>query len=194
MALKKAAKQAVTAHHIQRKEVIMTIVGDGLGYISNAFPLAAIEKMEDKATGKGGAKAAGPRSPKEEFEATLRLDGKGRACIPGGGIKKALINAAPAVDLTKVFVRGVLYVQDPLVVIEGSKPNMRRDTCGRGHLTYRAFFPTPWKAKVPILFDSARLSLEQLVDLVNSAGFSVGIGNWRPECNGMFGMFHVEGG
>ena len=42
-----------------------------------------------------------------------------------------------------------------------------------------------------VKFNAALLSAEQVVNLFQTAGFAVGIGDWRPERNGLFGRFHV---
>jgi len=36
------------------------------------------------------------------------------------------------------------------------------------------------------------MSLEQIINCINAGGYTVGIGEWRPEKDGNFGMFHVE--
>jgi hypothetical protein len=44
---------------------------------------------------------------------------------------------------------------------------------------------------VRVRFNANVLSAAQIVNLFNTAGFGVGIGEWRPEKDGQFGMFHV---
>ncbi len=39
--------------------------------------------------------------------------------------------------------------------------------------------------------NSGAISAEQIANLLNTAGFGVGIGEWRPEKNGSYGRFHV---
>ena len=36
------------------------------------------------------------------------------------------------------------------------------------------------------------LSVEQIINLFNVAGFGIGVGEWRPEKDGSYGLFHVE--
>jgi hypothetical protein len=36
------------------------------------------------------------------------------------------------------------------------------------------------------------LSVEQIINLFNVAGFAIGVGEWRPQKDGSNGMFHVE--
>jgi len=50
----------------------------------------------------------------------------------------------------------------------------------------------PWVVRVPVTYDAGQTSPEVIADLVNRAGFFVGIGAWRPECSGMMGMFRVR--
>lgn len=40
-------------------------------------------------------------------------------------------------------------------------------------------------------FNRNVLSAAQIVNLFNTAGFGVGIGEWRSEKDGHYGMFHV---
>ena len=41
---------------------------------------------------------------------------------------------------------------------------------------------------------SGNLTLEQILNVINAGGMTVGIGEWRPEKDGDFGRFHVEAG
>ena len=58
-------------------------------------------------------------------------------------------------------------------------------------LRYRGEFKT-WKAVVTVRHNPSVLSREQVCNLFNVAGFAIGIGEWRPQKDGSFGMFHVE--
>jgi len=73
---------------------------------------------------------------------------------------------------------------------------MRTDrvTIGMGttDIRYRAEFKE-WSADVPIVFNEGVISLEQLVNLFKIAGFGVGVGEWRPERDGIHGTWDVEG-
>ena len=35
-------------------------------------------------------------------------------------------------------------------------------------------------------------TLEQIVNIINAGGYVCGVGEWRPERDGQYGMFHVE--
>jgi len=63
---------------------------------------------------------------------------------------------------------------------------------GAADIRYRPEFD-PWSVDLEIKYNAAVLSAEQIVNLVNLAGFSVGVGDWRPEKSGTHGTFHIEG-
>lgn len=57
-------------------------------------------------------------------------------------------------------------------------------------IRFRGEFPE-WQAYLQIEFNSGAVKLEQIVNLINLAGFGVGIGEQRPDKNGAWGMFEV---
>jgi hypothetical protein len=71
---------------------------------------------------------------------------------------------------------------------------MRRDpvrlASGVTSLTYRPQF-FPWKMDIPVMYNAAIISQEQVVNLFQMAGFSVGLGDWRVDKNGTFGQFKI---
>ena len=49
-----------------------------------------------------------------------------------------------------------------------------------------------WSVKVTIQFNKANLSAEQIVNVLNWAGFHIGVGGFRKEKTGNFGAFHID--
>ena len=49
-----------------------------------------------------------------------------------------------------------------------------------------------WGAIFKISVDISKLSIQDVITLTDNAGFSVGIGDWRPERGGEFGRFTVD--
>lgn len=49
-----------------------------------------------------------------------------------------------------------------------------------------------WKVNLEIEYNKAQLSAEQIVNIVNWAGFHIGVGGFRKEKSGNFGMFYVN--
>jgi hypothetical protein len=62
---------------------------------------------------------------------------------------------------------------------------------GVSSLAFRPMFPE-WSAELDITYLSGNLSLDSLVTLVEAAGLTVGVGDWRNEKNGDFGAFTVD--
>lgn len=121
--------------------------------------------------------------------------------FPAVAFKSAAVTACSQVDgITKVFARGAFHVNlgEELVVIESDEPPVMREdmvriAMGTADLRYRGSFEN-WKTTLKISYNDSAISLEQIANLFNTAGFSVGIGEWRPEKDGQFGMFELGSG
>lgn len=80
------------------------------------------------------------------------------------------------------------------VEILGPPPSMREDTVrvgmGTADLRFRAEFER-WAAVLRIQHNANVISAAQVANLIQAGGFGVGIGDWRPERDGVNGRFHV---
>lgn len=176
--------------------------------VIHVFSEKAKAEIRDKQQ-KKAKKAKEERNPKAEFEAARYIDGEGRECVPVTAIKKSLVSAGTAMDnLTKVAIRQALFVQpsrdlaSALVPIESPtgdgtmlKGTMREDavTIGMGKrgLTYRPEYPE-WLLRVRIEYNPRLISKDQLLALVDAAGWGVGICEGRPEKTSALGWGRFE--
>lgn len=75
-------------------------------------------------------------------------------------------------------------------------PQIREDAVrvgmGAADLRYRPEYIN-WRCTVPLQVNPRVISVEQAINLLNLAGFSIGVGEWRPQCNGQHGRFKVVG-
>ena len=187
----------------------VTLIGDS-PLIVHAWSHKAKREMLDKQMKKAkGAKEA--KDPKADYEASMYRLADGGYGFPSVGFKTAAVTAGTSVaGLTKIAARQAFHVLGEdvdvkgafegsvsrvnLARIEGCEPHMREDMVrvgmGTADLRYRAEFPE-WRAEVLVRFNEGVLSGEQILNLMNTAGFAVGIGEWRPEKDGSYGMFHV---
>lgn len=125
--------------------------------------------------------------------------------FPASGIKEAAVMAASRneIPVKTTVLRGLFYVEgegsQQLVEIKGDKPVMREDMVKVGGMTkvadlrYRAEF-THWYMDLTLVYNkNGPVGIEQIINLLNLGGFTCGIGEWRMERDGNFGMFVVAG-
>lgn len=189
----KVEEQPVEALRIDKRTVTLRLVGDS-PLICHKWSEKAKKEMLDKQMKKAKtAKVA--KDPQRDYEESLYA-------LPGGGygfpcvaFKSAAVGACRFTDGVKMTVaRGAFHVVGELAAIEGD-PSMREDMVrvgmGTADIRYRGEFKQ-WATNLTITYNAAALSVEQIVNLYNLAGFGVGVGEWRPEKDGSYGRFHVE--
>lgn len=198
----------ITLPRLDLRLMEVTIIGDS-PLIVHAWSAKAKREMLDKQMKKAkSAKEA--KDPRADFESSLYRLGDGFG-FPSIGFKAAAVTACTSVaGITKIAARQAFHILGEdidvlgafegtkarvnLVRIGGGEPSMREDMVrvgmGTADLRYRGEF-ADWHAKVLVRFNANVLSEEQLLNIINVAGFAVGVGEWRPEKDGMNGMFHV---
>ena len=179
------------------QHLIVEIEGDS-PLICNRFSEKAKKQIRDKQTKKAKV-AKEAKDPDADYRGSLYEYAEGGFGFPTIGFKAAAISACRNVDgITMTAARQAFHIPGELVKIDG-EPEMREDMVrlkgSTADIRYRGAF-NEWKASVAVRFDANVISAEQLVNLFNIAGFAVGVGEWRPERGGQYGMFHVstEGG
>lgn len=173
----------------------------GSPLVVHSFAEKAKQEIRDKQQ-KKAKKAKEQRDPQAEFLSARYVDVSGRECAPITALKKSIITAATAFDdLTKVGLRQAVFVDSvsspgsPLVPIEKHDGTpavgvMREDAVTIGintrGLTYRPEYPE-WQLRIRIEFNPRLVSEEQLLALVDQAGWGVGICEGRPERSSALG-------
>ena len=141
----------------------------------------------------GTAKEA--KDPEKNFKDSLYYDADGGYGFPAVAFKASFVRGGSYMDMTMTFLRGAFHVVGEILPIEGS-PEPREDMVrvGKGvaDIRYRGQF-WPWSAQVPVDLNESAVSVEQLVAIARMAGFSTGVGEWRPERDGSYGRYEVTG-
>jgi len=186
-----ALKIALPKIDIRRMEA--TVIGDS-PLICHAWSTKSKKMLLDKQM-KRAKQAKEARDPEAELEACFYRLPDGRFGMPAAAFKHAMVGACRFADNLKMTeLRGALHVVGELVPIEG-EPTPREDIVrigiGVADIRFRPEF-REWKATLAIDFNAAVISPEQIINLLTLAGFGVGIGEWRPECDGQYGRFHVQ--
>jgi hypothetical protein len=198
-----AAKTSVKLIALDIQGLEVPIVGTA-PLIMHRFAEKARKQIEDKQQKKASAPKEA-RDPAQDVRDSCHVI-KGTAMepgcvygIPAVAFKGAAVSACTHVDMTKVFARGAFFVDSEpgtdLVPIEFDHVVERCDfvTVGMGtrDLRYRPEFHG-WRAVLKIRYNASSISPDQIVNLINLAGFSCGVGDWRPERDGQHGTWKVE--
>lgn len=185
------------------------VIGDS-PLIVHAWSVKAKKAMLSKQlkTARGAKEA---KNPREDYEASLYKLEDGGYGFPSVGFKAAAVTACTSVaGITKVAARQAFHIlgedvdvpgafegtkaRNNLVRIGGVAPAMREDMVrvgmGTADLRYRGEF-SDWHATLLVRYNGNVLSESQILNILNVAGFAVGVGEWRPERDGMYGLFHV---
>lgn len=203
IAKKETIAAAVPEINIQQLKI--TLIGDS-SLLSHRWSEKAKKQMLDKQM-KVAKTAKQAREPERDFfESLYWLDGmpsnptlgdinKARFGFPAVAFKSAAVDASLQTDGGKKTVsRAAFHVIGDLVEINGSVPEMREDmvkiNMGTADLRYRGEFKN-WHATLNIRYNADVMSASQICNLFNLGGFGVGVGEWRPQKDGSFGMFHV---
>ena len=170
----------------------LTIVGD--------TPLV-MHQWSEKAKGEMLAKqmkkaSAGKdaKDPERDYLATIYRMPDGSPGFPVIAFKASAVTACTSVaNVTKVAARQAFHVAGDLAPIYGEhrmREDMVRVGMGTADIRHRAHFER-WATQMDVTYNRAMLSEEMLINLFATAGFGVGVGEWRPERDGQLGRFHV---
>ena len=144
-----------------------------------------------------------PRDPEGEMQAATYLTADGEYGFPMLAFKASLIGAAHKdLGIEKTIVRKALFIPSsaygPGLIAKlevDADPVKREDIVRIGQnqtdLRYRPQFDD-WSVEIRLEIDFDMLNDQDVVNLVNRAGFSVGVGEWRPERGGEFGRFAFD--
>lgn len=151
------------------------------------------------------------RNPEQEFLASIYFIGEQpkdineftignwRYGFPAIAFKKAMASAAYRLGISKdkVSILGSMFikgVENDLVEIKCNKIEMVEDMVkignGSSDLRYRPYF-YDWSAVLVIEYNATILIPEQIATYIRGAGFAVGVGDWRVEKGGQYGMFDL---
>ena len=117
--------------------------------------------------------------------------------FPSVAFKAAAVSAGFRTGVTKnkTIPNSAFHINGDMVRIYGT-PEIREDMVrvgmGAADLRYRGEFKE-WSVILPIRFNTAVFTHEQIINLFNLGGFACGIGEWRPERGGSFGMYPPGG-
>ena len=121
--------------------------------------------------------------------------------FPATAFKQAGNSAAYRMGWVKnqMGLRGAYFIEadneEGLVEIHSDTPEMREDMVkigmGTADIRYRGQFNN-WYADITVSYNkNGQYTKEDIVNIINAGGFICGAGEWRPERDGQYGMYHV---
>lgn len=166
----------------------VTCTIDGISpLLMHAYPLVPIEALDKKTV-------------EEQAELACYRDPDGMLYVPGVNIQRALIAGAtfskgkgraslqkPVAACTIVSPERVILAPQAYAI--DTRPVVIPSTRGRV-LRHRPRFEQ-WSLTFNIDFDPDLVTIVQLRRVLDDAGQRVGLLDFRPECKGPFGRFHV---
>lgn len=191
------APRTIELAELRQERIRVTIYGVS-PLIVHAWSAKTIGMIEEKQQ-KRGKTTREAKDPAAEMRGALYVDAKGRECFPARGIKASIVSAATSlgdrINFSAKKIRQGLFVIGDLIPIEGSKASMRTDMVrvgqGSADVRYRPEY-TEWSMTFDIEFNAHVFSGAQIAQLIEVAGFGVGIGEWRPERGGNNGRYSLK--
>ena len=183
------------------EKTLMTVRIEGTSpFIQHKWDEKAKQMMRDKHAGIR-VKNRDAREPEQEFRNASYKLADGSYGFPAGGVKACLTGAAHKdIGLEKTLLKKSLFIrpddfENNLVRLETQEPIMREDIVrvgsGSTDLRYRPMFTT-WAMTLKFEYDSKALTQSAILNLIERAGFGIGLGEWRPEKGGEFGRFRLD--
>jgi len=161
-----------------------------------------VEKMDESVVEKYNKKKAmkltekDTRLEEEKLDSKLHFTEEGNIGFPASGFAKGMIEVAPYLGLYKKDVRGSVRVLGNIIPID-FKERVVNVSWGRQSGISKAPMKIvrpefrEWKCELDLVVNTGVISIEQVINLINWAGFQQGLGSWRPEKGGSYGQYEV---
>lgn len=201
---------------IEVKKTTIRVVGD-TPLIMHAWSEKAKREMLEKQMKKTKSSAREAKNPVGDFIRSMywlspmptdmseegfekAIANGARFGFPVTAFKQAAISAAYRMGWAKdkMSMRGSFFIdgdENQMIEIHSEVPIMREDMVkvgmGVADIRFRGEFRN-WYADLTISYNTnGQYTLEQIINIINAGGYVCGVGEWRPERDGQYGMFHV---
>jgi len=168
--------------------------------IMDKFTDAAKDLIIAKQTGVSKGNKKKIRDIKDEIKHAIHITSKGKIGFPAYGFKRGMAECTSFVGdkfFSKKLVYGAVRIvntEDGLVPITYKKQDVLEHNIGH-NVKYSPQFHD-WGCKLTIRYDKNNISAQDIITLLNYAGFYVGIGGNRPKGGGggtgEFGTYEVS--
>ena len=167
--------------------------------LMDKFPEEAKMQILAKQSGVAKGNKKKIRDTKEEIQEAIHITRTGKIGYPAFGFKKGMMECTAFLGdkaFSKKLVSGavkIMNVEDGLIPIKFSKQTILEHNIGSNTKFTPEFHN--WSCELDIQFDQNNISAQDIITLLNYAGFYNGVGAWRPKGggggSGEYGMYEV---
>ncbi|MFA5379037.1 MAG: hypothetical protein WC455_25000 [Dehalococcoidia bacterium] len=196
---KDGSQEPITLKRIEMETITVPIVGISELIVHN-WSEKAKRQMLEKQMKPGTRTKKEPKDPVADYEASKYKTPEGKDAMVSTAFKQAMVDSLRYFDgVSMVLGKTAFFVEGEFVEIEG-EPRMREDMVRldgpsrTADIRYRAGYPE-WRATLRITYAKQVLTKESILSLVETAGQTQGIGDWRPsskKTTGPFGRFTID--
>lgn len=117
--------------------------------------------------------------------------------FPTTGFKKSAVRGAKSIGLVMkdmnaaMFIPGEFVLIDAPVAARGMAEHVVRIGMGQTDLRFRPIW-REWAVTLNVVFNASLISASHIFNMFQAAGTGCGVGEWRVERGGSYGMFHVD--
>jgi hypothetical protein len=140
------------------------------------------------------------RLEEEKVNQKIYYTSDNKVGVPAIAFLKGMTEVAPYIEgMDKKKVKGSIRVDTgiiPLVYKEQTVNVCWGKTSGMVRAPRKIIRPEfrDWSCRLNISYNADLISPENIINLLNLAGFQCGIGGWRPEKSGNYGQYEVQQG
>lgn len=191
-------KQTIDIQPIQLAVVKVKIGSiEGSTLITHRLTEEAVSKFMGREVGKTKKKEI--RDYDKEYESCFYYTDDDKYGFPASGFMGAILDACVALDIPKTKVKRAVRILGNVYELKYKKLKRRIDNprrSGRNSTPDTRHRPEfrDWECELVVQYDTNQITPDQIINLINQAGFSCGIGDWRPgapKSSGTHGMFKV---
>jgi len=187
-------KRQVTLQPLVKEQITVKIRGVS-SLLTDPMDMEVVERYDKKKSKQFSEKDT--KSEEEKAKNKIYYTEDKKPGIPAAAFAKGMVAVAPYIDgLDMKLVRGSIRVMGNIIPLEFKKMVMNK-TYGRSsgitkapRLIIRPEFKE-WSCRLEIIYNKSNISAEQIINLINWAGFQIGVGGFRPEKSGSYGQYEV---
>ncbi len=177
------------------KKILVTIEGLPPGLLMNRF---SVEKYKESTGGRLKPRQYDPEVEARNSAYMAEIDGKMQLYVPGFNVYTMILKSSGRRKIGKTSARGMLaglmkILPDKIPLgTDKYEIDERRVVIGRASIIrYRACLPE-WKLDFEILYESDIIANPYIIkDILEEAGYRMGLLDYRPQHLGPFGTFTV---